>query len=515
MLETDFLYPNDMIAQCEAARKLLAKENEDIEVLERSILEFVNDEELISHKISVAKAHFYDYYLLLEELKRANDGDIVAFNTLQSEIENNVNEDLCGDIIIPEQIRAHNNFLSDQAKADQYLNWANNNILFITNMNLCLLFTSLSNHYRQRAKQWFDLSIEYKQKMLLYDTIEYKTAGLFPGNREDIYARIRAGLEEIGVAYQNENVQRVWKSTELELVEIERTIDKDCDDSEKYKVAEDILRRYLTKQGIDPAGQNIVVQVVKESNPNMLSNLYTVSIYSSVDVDTVVEEIKDYYDSSQNCKMFSLDRIEQLKTLELAQYHLRTFDEDLNQYVGVGEYDNQGDLIGIYPYYVLKESNSGTYIDDGGITIGFGHHINVDEWEDENNADHILLSQYVSEDVRITGIIVEQNDLLDCHTVIVENSSYITIDEANQILADDIIKHSTVIANYLEEKDIVITQEQFDALVIYRFNKGSLSEIAKTYLLNENMDKDDWREVWTGGEIREEACQNIFFGMED
>ena len=223
MLETDFLYPNDMIAQCEAARKLLAKENEDIEALERSILEFVNDEGLISRKVDGAKAHFYDYYLLLEELKKANAGDIVAFNTLQSEIEANVYEDLCGDVIIPVQIEAYNNYLSDQAKADQYLNWANNNILFITNMNLCLLFTSLSNHYRQRAKQWFDLSIEYKQKMLLYDTIEYKTAGLFPGNREDIYARIRAGLEEIGVAYQNAtfniSIQSQWRPENVILPE--------------------------------------------------------------------------------------------------------------------------------------------------------------------------------------------------------------------------------------------------------------------------------------------------------
>lgn len=216
MLQTDYLYSKDMIAQCEAARKLLVKENEDIDNLEKSILEFVNDEELISHKISVAKAHFYDYYLLLEELKRANDGDIVAFSTLQSEIEANVYEDLRGDVIIPAQVEAHNNYLSEQAKADQYLNWANNNALLITNMDICLLFTTLSNYHRNRAKGWFDLSIEYKQKMLLYDTIEYKTAALFPGIREDIYARIKIGLSEIKKAYQdgefNVNLDASWRT---------------------------------------------------------------------------------------------------------------------------------------------------------------------------------------------------------------------------------------------------------------------------------------------------------------
>lgn len=223
MQVTDYLYPNDMIAQCEAMRKLLAKENEDIDALEKSILEFVNEEEMISRKVDGAKAHFYDYYLLLEELKQANAGDIVALNTLQSEIEANVYEDLCGDVIIPAQIEAHNNYLSEQAKADKYLNWAYNNILFIINMNLCLQFTILSNYHRNRAKVWFDLSKEYQQKMNLYDTIEYKTAGLFPGKREDIHVSIRAGLEEIGVAYQNAtfniSMQSQWRPENMILPE--------------------------------------------------------------------------------------------------------------------------------------------------------------------------------------------------------------------------------------------------------------------------------------------------------
>ena len=68
MLETDYLYSNDMIAQCEAAITNLEKENDKLNILKNEILAFVEDEELISRRVSNAKLHFYDYYLICKIL---------------------------------------------------------------------------------------------------------------------------------------------------------------------------------------------------------------------------------------------------------------------------------------------------------------------------------------------------------------------------------------------------------------------------------------------------------------
>ena len=150
----------------------------------------------------------------------------------------------------------------------------------------------------------------------------------------------------------------------------------------------------------------------------------------------------------------------------------------------------------------------------GGITIGYGHHINDEEWKLVDDEEHVLLSQYVPEEVIISGIVVNNSELTSSGNVLVDGANYVPIDEANQILAEDIIYHSNEVAYFLEENGIEVTQGQFDALVIYRFNRGRLSQTAIDYLREGNMSEEDWRAVWTGGEEREKLCQELFFGTE-
>ena len=99
MQETDFLYPNDMIAQSEVAVKLLQKENQDIKDLDSSILAFVEDETLVSQQIDKAKNHFNSYHILFNEIMEANEQDIASFEQIKEIISENVHEDLCGNII--------------------------------------------------------------------------------------------------------------------------------------------------------------------------------------------------------------------------------------------------------------------------------------------------------------------------------------------------------------------------------------------------------------------------------
>jgi len=292
-------------------------------------------------------------------------------------------------------------------------------------------------------------------------------------------------------------------STMEESDSIERDITR-ISEAKKYDVAEEILRRYLTKLGMDPVEQNMLIEILREKNPNMLSTLYAVSRYSSADMDDVLEEIINYYNSNLECKMLSSDGIYKLRDIELAEYQI----SDLCVL------DDEGEIIGIWPYYVMINAGNGTHYNDGGITIGYGHHINAEEWKLVDGEEHVLLSQYVPEDVIISGIVVNNSELTLSGNVLVDGANYVPIDEANQILAEDIIYHSNEVADFLEENGIEVTQGQFDALVIYRFNRGHLSQTAIDYLREGNMSEEDWRAVWTGGEEREKLCQELFFGTE-
>ena len=57
-------------------------------------------------------------------------------------------------------------------------------------------------------------------------------------------------------------------------------------------------------------------------------------------------------------------------------------------------------------------------------------------------------------------------------------------------------------------------QNEFDALVIYRYNRGHLSDTVMRYLEEGNRNEEDWLAVWTGGDNRKEACQRLLFREE-
>lgn len=200
--------------------------------------------------------------------------------------------------------------------------------------------------------------------------------------------------------------------------------------------------------------------------------------------------------------MLSMEGVEILRELELADWQL----ED------VGEYDENGNLIGIWPYYVMVNNGNGTHSSDGGVTIGVGHYVSATEWADETELDHQLLAQYVPEGFVVEKITVNNGDLLPKGGYLVEGADMVPIDVVDQIFYSDIQENCEVIADFLEEKNITVTQNEFDALVIYRFNIGSLSRDAQDYLEEGNRNPDDWYNVWPAN--RRDICQNLFFGGE-
>lgn len=66
---------------------------------------------------------------------------------------------------------------------------------------------------------------------------------------------------------------------------------------EKLDYAEEILRRYLTAQGIvDAEEQQDIIDMIRANQPNMLLSLYITDCYSSADSKAVRKAIVDYYD---------------------------------------------------------------------------------------------------------------------------------------------------------------------------------------------------------------------------
>lgn len=324
---------------------------------------------------------------------------------------------------------------------------------------------------------------------------------------ESLKAVIQVYREE--VVKTNQNAETVI-AHDINITDISRNGIGTITESTKYEVEEEILRRYLTGLGMDIVEQNIVLEIVKENNPQMLHNLRIVNTYSGADLNTVLNEIVNYYNTSQECRMLSSEGIATLKSLELAEYQVRD----------LCELDEADEITGIWPYYVMvrDEELVGYHRDDGGITIGYGHNISYAEWlaEDEDSLrEQALLMQYVPEDVKVTGILVEDSMLTSSGNVLVEGAECVPIEDANRILTEDIMENSREIAEYLEGEGIAVTQEQFDALVICRFNNGRLPQQARDNLRDGNMNPADWQNVWSGGERRANICQALFFGTEE
>ncbi len=229
-------------------------------------------------------------------------------------------------------------------------------------------------------------------------------------------------------------------------------------------------------------------------------------------MSTLVGMIGKYSSGSENITYeyesvmkISDEATELLKKLELENYQL----EDTNIMI----YDKKRQLIGMMPYYVMiNGAVEGTFVDDGGITIGYGHHINEGEWLKADESDHILLAEYVPEDVTITGIEADRNSLPRSGIIPVEGAEMVPIEVIEELLEQDIQENCEAISAYLSEEEITLTQKEFDALVIYRYNRGHLSSKAMEYLKEGNRIKEDWEKIWTGGVNRKVKCQELFFG---
>ena len=134
-----------------------------------------------------------------------------------------------------------------------------------------------------------------------------------------------------------------------------------------------------------------------------------------------------------------------------------------------------GKVVGIYPYYV----------GDNGITFGFGHYMNKAEYNSDSS-EKALYDKYIPQ-----GTPFDDGKGMDYYPRVVPNSSYMKLDDAYALLRSDAELHSDKINSWLKEANIQQSQNQFDALVCYRFLHGNLGTTVMN-LIETNASKSAW-----------------------
>ena len=143
----------------------------------------------------------------------------------------------------------------------------------------------------------------------------------------------------------------------------------------------------------------------------------------------------------------------------IAEFELSTGDAER---LGIGEFDENGELIGIYPHYVFKyDDRTSKWKSDGGITFGYGHW--VSQWDYDNNENEKALVDRYAFGASFTPPYVSNEGT----SYKVSGSSYMPIEEVKELYAIDLKEDEEAVNSFLSTYDIKLSQNQFDALVSF------------------------------------------------
>lgn len=156
-------------------------------------------------------------------------------------------------------------------------------------------------------------------------------------------------------------------------------------------------------------------------------------------------------------------------------------------------------VVAVYPYYV----------GDGGITFGYGHYMNYSEvLQDRDEKD--LFTKYVS------GI-VDPNIFDDGLGIGVKprkvpNSNPVPLEELEDLFEKDVEAMAESMLGNFDNRDLLLTIQQLDALMLIKFNTGFLgSEI--TSLVENGKSKAEWDKVITSqSSDRRRTAKLIYWG---
>ena len=164
------------------------------------------------------------------------------------------------------------------------------------------------------------------------------------------------------------------------------------------------------------------------------------------------------------------------------------------------------DNIEIYPYWV----------GDNGITIGFGHYISANDVNDEA----ALISKLGLQNAKfnVTYKDLDPNYVKGNKKPLakrVTDSKPVDVATVNTLFNDDVAEMESIVNAFCSGNNdgdvkIALTQQEFDALIIYRFKAGELGQTIADLLKGKNRERGNWKDAFHSGDRGEKELA-IFF----
>lgn len=540
MEDNSELHPESLRIQCNKAIEVIDKENEAYEELISKLrTNIVENDTMSGETADSIKAYASDLIFVVEYAIEANELDKVDHQTFLNEIDSvladkvDVNEVLRG-----YEIHEEINYLEEQISIyEEYINQE------ILNLNINDLNEIKEVEYREQIEDLESVLQDYKNKEERYDTIEAETKTLFSSTSE-IRGIATAAIHEMKGSLINDEYKpsanprwkgkfKIINNSFFSKNDIYNTSDSHQSKIVNFDEVKEYIKEYLLNHGIPE-------EIIETIKPEILRSLYTTLIWSERDANVIlIKIIKDIYGElyvylkekyfwdnfiteESMLILFNQDKLDSLydyfcqkdyvkcnniieeickKNTEGIFYNEWYFPEeyetllkDLEQgpygleYLGCGYYE-EGVLRGIYPHYV----------GDGGITFGYGHYISESECLIDSS-EMALYDEYIPNGTSFDG----QGGTL------VPDAKYMPIEIVDEIFESDVRIQLDHIVPWLEENGIELKSNELWALVIYRFQNGSIEPLFDLLRTN-NRNPDDWYLKWSLPENRRDTCQNLFF----
>ncbi len=189
-----------------------------------------------------------------------------------------------------------------------------------------------------------------------------------------------------------------------------------------------------------------------------------------------------------------------IEELEISDKAIEVFidregNESYLRATGIGQFDKNGKLIGIYPHYA----------NDGGVTLGYGHRITQKALKLE--PEQAALYEKYAPGAAFNG----------AQGTKVPWGVPMPIEEAHALMLKDIEFYKNRLIGELKERNALqkvrLTQQEFDALMLVSFNEGNVRTVYDL-LINNNRDRSEWQDWWDENDERESIALDIFFNGE-
>lgn len=195
MRESDYLNPDNLRGQCDAAIMKLLKDNAATYAVEKNLDTFIGNGQIISTAFQALKQQISDYKTVLQAMRTANQSDIDDFMLLKLKVGN---QELNGAVILEQKESALAAKKSDEKNAEKYRQKARNE----RTLSLRLYYSNKVAVYKAMAEADQNLYHAWQEKENRYHEMEGCTSGLFT-NGAAMRAAAENALNSIKGAFQN------------------------------------------------------------------------------------------------------------------------------------------------------------------------------------------------------------------------------------------------------------------------------------------------------------------------